>query len=96
MEAKAHKKYIRSSPRKMRLLIDLIRGKNAAEALSILRFSKKHAARDAERTLRSAISNLSNLEDGKSVSTEDLFVKTCFVDGESDINGSVAIRCNNQ
>ena len=64
MEAKAQKKYIRSSPRKMRLLIDLIRGKNASEALTILRFSTKHAARDAERVFRSAIANISNHEDG--------------------------------
>ena len=80
MEAKAIKKYIRSSPRKMRLLIDMIRGKNAAEAFSILRFSTKLAARDAERVLQSAISNLSNIEDGKSVKDEEVFVKTAFVD----------------
>jgi large subunit ribosomal protein L22 len=80
MQVKAQKKYIRSSPRKMRLVIDMIRGKNASEALSLLRFSTKHAARDAERVLKSAIANMSNFEDGKSVPAEDLFVKTCFVD----------------
>jgi large subunit ribosomal protein L22 len=80
MIAKAQKKYIRSSPRKMRLLIDLIRGKNAAEAFSILKFSPKHAAVDAEMVLRSAISNLSNLEDGKTVSNQDVFVKIAYVD----------------
>ena len=81
MEAKAHKKYIRSSPRKMRLVIDLIRGKNAAEALSILKFSKKHAARAAEGALRSAIANISNHEDGKHINAENLYVKTVCVDG---------------
>lgn len=81
LEARAIKKHIRSSPRKMRLVIDLIRGKNAAEAFSLLRFSTKLAARDAEMVLRSAVSNLSNHEDGKSVAPEDVFVKECYVDG---------------
>ena len=79
MEARALKKYIRSSPRKMRLVIDMIRGKNAAEAFSLLRFNTKHAARDAEKLLRSAISNLSNYEDGKTFNPEDLVVKEAFV-----------------
>ncbi|OGU10791.1 MAG: 50S ribosomal protein L22 [Ignavibacteria bacterium GWB2_35_12] len=80
MEAKAIKKFIRSSPRKMRLVVDLIRGKNAAEAFSTLHFSTKLAAKDAERVLKSAISNLSNIEDGKSVKNEEVFVKTAYVD----------------
>ena len=80
LEARAIKRYIRSSPRKMRLVVDMIRGKNAAEALSLLRFNTKLAARDAEMVLRSAIANMSNHEDGKTVAPEDLFVKECFVD----------------
>jgi large subunit ribosomal protein L22 len=80
MESRAIKKYIRSSPRKMRLVIDLIRGKKASDAFAILRFSKKTASRDAEMLLRSAISNLSNLEDGKSVNYEEVRVKHVFVD----------------
>ena len=80
MEARALKKHIKSSPRKMRLVVDLIRGKNAALALSILKFSTHHAAADAEMVLRSAISNLSNHEDGKTFSPEDVFIKTAFVD----------------
>lgn len=79
MEARALKKHIRSSPRKMRLVIDLIRGKNAAQAISILRFNTKLAAKDAEMVLRSAIANVSNHEDGKKVNPEDLFVKEAFV-----------------
>jgi large subunit ribosomal protein L22 len=80
MEARATKKHIRSSPRKMRLVVDLIRGKNAAEAISILRFNTKHAAQDAVRVLKSAIANVSNHEDGKHIKPEELFVKTVFVD----------------
>ena len=79
MESKALKKHIRSSPRKMRLVVDLIRGKNAAEAFSILRFNTKLAARDCELVLRSAIANMSNHEDGKKVKPEDLFVKEIYV-----------------
>jgi large subunit ribosomal protein L22 len=79
MEARALKKHIRSSPRKMRLVVDLIRGKNAAQAFSILRFNQKMCAADAEMVLRSAIANLSNLEDGKKVNPEDVFVKEAYV-----------------
>lgn len=79
METRALKKHIRSSPRKMRLVVDLIRGKNAAEAFSILKFSDKMAAKDVEMVLKSAISNMSNHEDGKYVKPEDVFVKEVFV-----------------
>ncbi len=83
MEAKALKRYIPSSPLKMRLVIDLIRGKNAAEALNILRFSPKSAAKVAEQTLRSAIANL-NLkaeQNDTSINEEEVYVKSAFVNG---------------
>ena len=79
MEAKAIKKFIRSSPVKMRLVIDMIRGKKADEALSILRFSNKMAAKDVERVLKSAISNLSNVDDSYTAKNESIFVKEAFV-----------------
>lgn len=81
MKAKALKKYIRSSPRKMRLVIDLIRGKKIGEALNILRFSKNFAAKTAEMTLRSAISNLNNkAEDADThINEEDMVVSAAFV-----------------
>ncbi len=79
MEARALKKYIRSSPRKMRLVIDMIRGKRADEALNILRFTKKTAARDAEQVLRSAISNLSNIDEDFHPDPDEVFVKAAFV-----------------
>ena len=81
MEAKAINRYIGSSPRKMRLVIDLIRGRNVEEALSILHFTPKHAARDAEQVLRSAISNLQNKDESGRVDTSKVFVKIAFVDG---------------
>jgi large subunit ribosomal protein L22 len=81
MEAKAVKRYIQTSPTKMRLVVDLIRGKSVNEALNILHFSPKHASKMVEMTLRSAVSNLSNkLESGR-VEEKDIFVKTVFVDG---------------
>lgn len=80
MEAKAVSRYILSSPRKMRLVVDLIRGKNVEEALSILHFSSKHASKDVEKTLRSAISNLQNKAEGKRIDTHNMYIKTIFVD----------------
>jgi len=80
MEARAQKKHIRSSPRKMRLVIDQIRGLKASEALTILRFSPKHCSDVAEQTLRSALSNLTNVEDGVSVKNENVIVKSAWVD----------------
>jgi large subunit ribosomal protein L22 len=88
METKAINRYIGTSPRKMRLVIDLIRGKGVEEALSILHFTTKHAAKTAERVLRSAISNAQNKEEsGGRVDTATLFIKEAFVDG-----GAVAKR----
>lgn len=80
LEARALKKYIRSSPRKMRLVIDLIRGRSAAEAMSILRFSPKNAADVAEKTLRSAIANLIEKNDGRTIDHGDIKVSKAFVD----------------
>jgi len=83
MEAKALKRYIPSSPLKMRLVIDMIRGKNAAVALNMLRFSPKHAAKVAEQVLRSAIANLNVKAEQNEIAfnDEDIYVKTAYVNG---------------
>lgn len=78
MEARAIKRYTRSSPRKMRLVVDLIRGKSAAFALNALQFSDKQAAEIAELTLKSAISNLQFKDAG--IDPESIYVKEAFVD----------------
>jgi len=65
----------------MRLVIDLIRGQNVEDALNILHFSPKHAAKTAEQVLRSAISNLQNKDESQRIDAADLFVKEAFVNG---------------
>lgn len=81
MEAKAIKRYVPTSPRKMRLVVDLVRGKTVEEALNILHFSPKHASTVVERTLKSAVSNFSNKNETGKIDEKALFVKTIFVDG---------------
>jgi large subunit ribosomal protein L22 len=58
--ARATQRSARQSPYKMRLVIDEIRGKSVNDALSYLAFSKKHAAKQIEKTLRSAVANAEN------------------------------------
>ena len=81
MEAQAINRYIGTSPRKMRLVIDLIRGKSVDEALHILHFSPKHASKVAEKVLRSAVSNLQNKDEGGRLEPEEMVVKEAYVDG---------------
>lgn len=81
MEARAINRYIGTSPRKMRLVIDLIRGKSVDDALHLLHFSPKHAAKTAEKVLRSAVSNLQNKDEGGRLEPSDMIVKEAFVDG---------------
>ena len=57
MEAKATLRFIRVTPRKARLVVDVIRGKKAGDALNALKFMPQHASRVVEKLLRSAISN---------------------------------------
>ena len=79
MEAKATHKYISTSPRKMRLVIDLIRGKSVESAIDILHFNPKHASKNAEKVLRSAVANLFNKNEDNKVEIEDLIVKEAYV-----------------
>jgi large subunit ribosomal protein L22 len=79
MEARAVNRFIGSSPRKMRLVIDLIRGESVDKALDLLHFSPKHSSKDAEKTLRSAVSNLMNRDETTRMEPSDLFVKEAFV-----------------
>lgn len=76
-EAKAVAKTIRIAPRKTRLVIDLIRGKDVSEAFAILKNQPQRAARVIEKVLMSATSNAVN---NFKMNEEDLFVKECYVD----------------
>lgn len=81
MESRAVARYIGSSPRKMRLVADLIRGKSIGMALSILHFSPKHAAKDAEKVVRSAVANIMNRDDVGKMDEESLYIKEIIIDG---------------
>src|SRR2546422_5428585 len=82
MEARATAKYIRVSPQKARLVIDLIRGKNAGEAMNILHFTKKRVTREIEKVLRSAISNAE--QKSEKVDVDRLFVSRAYVNDAPD------------
>ena len=81
IEGVAKARYIRVSPQKARLVIDLIRGRRAEEALQTLRFTKKRVAKEVEKTLRSAIANAERKaeDSGESLDVDALFVTRCFV-----------------
>ena len=81
LEVKATAKYIRTSAQKAGLVLALIRGKKAADALSILHFTKKSVARDIEKTLRSAIANAVNVADKnqkRRLDEDDLVVSRAY------------------
>jgi large subunit ribosomal protein L22 len=80
MQSVAKSKYIRISPRKMRQVVDLVRGKRVDEAISILHFTIKGASLPIEKTIRSAVANIGNLEEGERVDINDVFIKEAFVD----------------
>ena len=82
MEAIAKAKFLRGSPQKTRLVIDLIRGKNVADALAVLQFTNKRATENIEKCLRSAIANATHKAEQQNVAIDpdDLWVKTYFVD----------------
>lgn len=76
-EVKAVLKTVRIAPRKTRLIIDLIRGKNVAEARAILANQPQRAARVIEKVLNSCVANAVNNHE---MEEEKLYVKACYVD----------------
>jgi len=85
MEVKAVEKYIRISPKKARLVADMIRGTNAKQALDILRFTNKKAAKIISKSLKSAISNA---EHNKNIEGDKLIIKTISIDGGPSLKRS--------
>ena len=76
-EVRATAKYVRVSPGKARLVVDLVRGKSVAAAFDILHFCDRHVAVDVEKVLRSAVANAEN---NNGMRAQDLVVKTAYVD----------------
>ncbi len=70
-----------TSPRKMRLVADMIRGKEVNKALAILRYTKKEAAERLEKLLMSAIANWQSKNEGVRIEDANLYVKSIYVDG---------------
>jgi large subunit ribosomal protein L22 len=81
MEAVAKLKNVPTSPRKMRLVVDLIRGQRVSKALGILKFEPNHGAGKIEKLLLSAISNWQVKNPDARIEDADLYVKSVFVDG---------------
>ena len=80
-DVRAFQRTTRQSPYKMRLVIDQIRGKDVNEALALLTFSKKHAAKQIEKVLKSAVANaeFKAREAGESLDTDRLYVKHAVI-----------------
>lgn len=78
MIAKAKGRFIRIAPRKARLVVDLVRGKYADEALGLLRFTRKGATKSVERLIKSAVSNAEQRSD---VNVDNLYISKATVDG---------------
>ncbi len=81
MEAIAKSSYVRQSARKMRLVVDEVRGQNVGNALNYLHFSPLKASSVVEKTLRSAVANYMRKNEGGSGDPEGLKIKEIFVNG---------------
>ena len=77
MEVRAITKYVRISPRKVRLVTELIKGQPVEEALTALKFMPKKAARLVSKTLQSAVANA---EQNPNIDIDTLYIKRIFVD----------------
>ena len=76
MESKAKASYVRMSPRKVQIVLDLIRGKDVETAMAILKYTPKSACEYLEKLLKSAIANAEN---NYGLNKENLIVSECFV-----------------
>jgi len=77
MEAQATARYVRMGPRKVRFVLDTVRGKYAADALNILKFTPNHAAAEISKVLRSAMANAGN---NHGLDLTNLKIARCYVD----------------
>jgi large subunit ribosomal protein L22 len=81
IEAHAMARHVRMSPQKARLVIDMIRGQKAQDALQTLRYTPKRAGKHIEKVLRSAIANAERKaeDSGSPLDVDELYVSSCFV-----------------
>ncbi len=79
MEAKAVARYVRVSPQKARLVVDLIRGKKINNAIATLAFTRKAVSKIIDKVLKSAVANAENTKK-KKIDVDTLFVKKAYVD----------------
>ena len=77
MEVKARAKFIRTAPRKARMVTELVKGKGVGEALNILAFTKRAPAKIVAKLLRSAVANADQM---KNIDVDTLFIKQITVD----------------
>lgn len=81
MESKATVRYLKSTPRKARLVTDIVRGKMVGEALNVLEFGvKKEVARDVSKLIKSAVANMQSKNAETSIEVDSLRVKEIKVD----------------
>ncbi len=79
LEARAVQKHLRKSPRKVRLIANLVRGNNVAKALNKLAFMNKGAAPDVAKVIKSASANIRDKFQDERLDNEDLFIKEIYV-----------------
>ncbi|HDT12436.1 MAG TPA: 50S ribosomal protein L22 [Candidatus Marinimicrobia bacterium] len=80
MEARAVNKYVHQSAKKIKPMLDLIRGKRVDHALNTLHFLPNKAAKIVENTIRSAVSNYMDTDEGSKTNPEELIIKAAYVD----------------
>lgn len=80
MEARCVARYIRVTPRKMRLVADLVRGKNVNDAINILKFTPRSASSPTLKAIQSAVANYAQLHDASSSEIDALTVRAIFAD----------------
>lgn len=80
IEARAVQKHLRKAPRKVRLVVDAVRGKNVAKALKQLEFTNKATAVDVAKVVKSASANARDKFQDERLDNDDLYIKEIYVD----------------
>ncbi len=80
LDATARLRFLRMSPRKVRLVADMVRGQQVNDALVTLRYTPRYAAKPLEKLLKSAVANFSSLEGNEGADVDELVIKQLYVD----------------